>query len=200
MSTEPEVSIAAVTYRNLDATQKFIDSVQECTKSPYQLVVVDNGSPEDVAAYLDSLESKIPHYKLIRNPSNLGIGVGMNQAMRACTTGYIFRCDTDVEIKTAYWTQFMRELVDRYPEVGAVGTAITGGHLKERSSYTETDLCLSNCMLIPRKTIETIDRVLHQELDRIRRLVVADILGGNPLFRPRCQPPGRRRPKQLPYQ
>lgn len=152
---EPAVSIAAVTYRNLPATKAFVDGVKANTSEPYELVIVDNNSPKDVADYLDSLLS-LPHFKLIRNKANLGIGVGMNQAMAECTTNYIFRCDSDILIRTPNWTKAMRVIADAHVEVGAVGTNNTGGILSQGPNYLETDLICSNCMLIPRRTITTI--------------------------------------------
>lgn len=176
--SEPEVSIVSVTYRNFPQTKEFVDSVIECTKSPFELVMVDNGSPKDVADYLDSLKDKIENYTLVRLPSNLGIGPGMNAGMRACKTNYLFRCDSDIVIQSAYWTQFMREIVDKYPEVGAVGTAITGGKLIRRDHYTETDICLSNCMLIPRRTIDAIDKKMKEEMPRISKKIAELIQAG----------------------
>ena len=176
--SEPIISIAMVTYRDLTTTKRFIDTVTECTKEPFELVVVDNGCPQDLRDYLKSLESKIANYKLIVNSSNQGIGIGMNQAMRGCSTPYIFRCDNDVEIKSAYWTQQLREIADQNPEVGAVGTAITGGTLIRRTNYVETDICLSNCMLIPRRTLYAIDQKMKAELPRVRQLITKEILDG----------------------
>lgn len=162
-----EVSIAAVTYRNLPQTKAFVDSVLECTKEDFQLVMVDNGSPKDLAEYLDSLKDKVKNYELIRNSNNMGIGVAMNQAMRACKGKYIFRCDSDVIIQSTYWTELMREVVDKHPEVGAVGTSITGGTFIKRDGYLETDICLSNCMLIPRRTLDAINVKMRNELPRV---------------------------------
>lgn len=176
--TEPIVSVAAVTYRNLEQTKAFVDSVLACTKEPFEFIMVNNGSPIDVATYLNSCVEKIPNFNLINNPSNMGIGIAMNQAMRACKTNYIFRCDSDIVIRTSYWTELMRELSDKHPEVGAVGTAITGGKLIDRGKYIESDICLSNCMLIPRRTIETIDRKMKEELPRVRQAITKLILSG----------------------
>lgn len=176
---DPEVSIAAVTYRDLETTKRFVDSVVSCTKEPFQFVMVDNGSPKELSDYLTDLQTKIPHFTLIKNSSNLGIGIGMNQAMRACTTDYIFRCDSDIEIQTSYWTQFMRELSDHFPEIGAVGTAITGGNLIKRPNYIETDICLSNCMLIPRRTMAAIDKKMKEELPRVQKEVARLVIEGS---------------------
>lgn len=84
----------------------------------------------------------------------------MNQAMAECRTDYIFRCDSDILIRTPNWTGAMKKIVDAYPEVGAVGTNNTGGMLSQGPGYIETDLICSNCMLIPRRTIITIQKTI----------------------------------------
>lgn len=172
----PNISIAAVTYRNLEQTRTFIETVYECTKEPFELILVDNNSPIEVAQYLDKMAASNSNFVLIRNTANLGIGIGMNQAMRKCQTDYIFRCDTDIEIQTAYWTQFMKELVNKYPEIGAVGTAITRGQEISRPGYTELDICLSNCMLIPRRTLVAIERKMKDEYARVAAVIADKLL------------------------
>jgi|SRR5665213_2177292 len=171
----PEISIAVVTYRDLVSTREFINSVRATVMEPYEIVMVDNGSPADVAAYLDAEAKRDQNFIVVRNKSNLGIGVGMNMAMRRCKTNYIFRCDSDIVIQTPYWTKFMREMADEHPEVGAIGTAITGGRLIKREGYTETDICLSNCMLIPRRTIIAVDQKMKAELSRVRATIATKI-------------------------
>lgn len=154
------VSIAAVTYRNLEQTRDFVESVLANTKEPFELVIVDNASEPELATYLDTLKLTLPSdckYKLIRNLRNHGIGVGMNQAMAACTTDYVFRCDTDIEIRTPFWTSLMIDLYERNPSVGAVATARCGGRRRQDlSGLAETDMIQSFCMLIPRTTIASI--------------------------------------------
>ena len=163
----PHVSIAAVTYRDLEQTRAFVDSVYACTQEPFEFIMVSNGCAPELLNYLKTQEATRGNFILHKNAQNLGIGPAMSTAMSLCTTPYIFRCDSDIEIKTAYWTKFMCEIADAYPEVGAVGTAITGGVLIKREGYTETDLCLSNCMLIHRRAMEAIDRKMKAELPRI---------------------------------
>lgn len=194
----PRVSIATVTYRNLEQTRQFIESACATCVQDFELIVVDNGSGKDVANFLDSLEGKIENYKLIRNKSNLGIGPAMYQAMKACTTDYIFRADSDVVLLSNGWDVTMCSYVDRFPEVGAVGTAITGGKfiprcgativtsegghisLRENGGYIETDICLSNFMLIPRRTINAIAKRAVEELPTIRKRVSDIVMEGKP--------------------
>jgi glycosyltransferase involved in cell wall biosynthesis len=149
---------------------------------PHEIVCVDNGSPADVAAYLDAEAKRDPNFILVRNKSNLGIGVAMNQAMRKCRTDYILRADSDVVLQTPYGTRLMRELLDAHPEVGAVGTSITGGNFIQRDGYIETDICLSNCMLIARRTIVAIDQKMKAELPRVRKVIAEKIANDPPKY------------------
>lgn len=192
--SSPSFSIAAVTYRNLPQTKEFVDSIYSTVSNPNELefVVVDNGSPEDLSSYLQGQSRLHPNFKVLRNDSNLGIGPAMNQAMRACTTRYIFRADSDVVLQSPGWDQQMISYVERFPEVGAVGTYITGGKyiprngaslemimngnqknlmIHENEGYIETDLCLSNFMLIPRRTVDCVAEKARQELPRVRNKV-----------------------------
>ena len=182
----PTFSIASVSYRNVEQTRRFIESIYMTAAKSFEFIMVNNGSVE-----LDSLfreYSRRDNFKVIRNQFNLGIGPAMNQAMRACTTDYIFRSDADVVLQSRGWDQQMIAYVDRFPEVGAVGTSITTGKwiprrgaswfqrgndyfFVENEGYVETDLCLSNFMLIPRRTIHAIGNKAKEELPRVRKKV-----------------------------
>jgi len=145
--SSPSVSIAAVTYRDIEQTKAFVDSVYACTQEPFEFVMVSNGSAPDLLSYLKSQRDTRGNFILKENAQNLGIGPAMSVAMSLCTTPYIFRCDSDIEIQTVYWTSLMREIVDANQEVGAVGTAITGGVLIRRQGYIETDCVLATVCL-----------------------------------------------------
>ena len=190
----PKISIASVTYRDVAQTERFIDSVYATASLPLEFIIVNNGSSElDVP--LDMQCNMHPGLKVIRNVSNLGIGIAMEQAMRACKTDYIFRADSDVRLLSPGWDKEMCSYVDRFSEVGAVGTSITGGNftprrgalvsrspsgqtpntngllLSEGVGYIETDLCLSNFMLIHRRAIDAIAAKSLCELPRVQKKV-----------------------------
>lgn len=154
MKPTPKISIAAVTYRSAEDTKAFLKSVAETTTEPYEVVIVNNGADPETLDYLSSLSGAVT---VLHNPVNLGIGHAMNQAMRACRADYIVRSDSDVIIREPGWSQKMRALLDKHPaEVGAVGTAITGGVQFTGSKYTETDLICSCFMMIHRRACESI--------------------------------------------
>lgn len=149
----PRLSIATVTYRNVEDTAAFIESIAKTVTEPYEIVIVNNNADESVVNYLSSLTGAVT---VINNPVNLGIGFAMNQAMRACRGDFIVRSDSDVILQHIGWEVPMIELLTKYPELGAVGTAITGGVQFKGPKYTETDLICSCFMMIPRRAIQSI--------------------------------------------
>lgn len=165
------ISVCSVTYRNLEATRNFVESVYANTFDDFEFIMVDNNSPDDVANYLRSVSEKRNNFIWVRNKANWGIGVGMNQAMRRATTDWLFRTDADIVINTSYWTKLMREMVLAYPEIGGLGTAITGGVQCNNGRYIETDLICSCCMLISYDAIRAIRRKIRsEELNILGRL------------------------------
>ena len=167
----PLISVCSVTYRNLEATRNFVDSVYANTFDPFEFIMVDNNSPDDVAGYLRQQSEKRGNFIWVRNKANLGIGVGMNQAMRRASTDWLFRTDSDIVVNTSYWTKLMREVCEANPEIGGLGTANTGGTQFNNGCYIETDLICSNCMLIPRRAIRTMQaNIRDHEIEILGRL------------------------------
>jgi len=171
------IDIATVCYRDLEKTQRFIRSIIEKTTEPFNLVIVDNNSEADVLNLLDTLRtSKMPpllkSLTIIRNEVNLGIGIGMNQAMRECKSDYIIRCDSDIEIVTSGWTELLTETAKKSSMIGAVATKSCGGNLRSRDGIIETNIILSNCMLIPRTAIRKIcATVKNRRSEILERLI-----------------------------
>jgi glycosyltransferase involved in cell wall biosynthesis len=188
---DPKVSIAAVTYRNLDQTRKFVESVYDTASLPFELVMVDNGCPPELSGFLQSMSERTDNFRVLKNKTNQGIGRAMGRAMKECRTPYIFRSDTDVRLLSRGWDQTMCSYVDRFPEVGAVGTSITGGkfiprrgatltsnQMSENGGYIETDICMSNFMLIPLRTIHAIQKQMSVDLPRVQKVITEAVNSG----------------------
>jgi len=179
----PNVSIVSCTYRSLEDTRRFMESVYAMTSEPYEFIMAVNGNVEDkLAKYLVKQEN-LHKVKLVWNPANIGVRA-FNQVMRLASTPHIFRCDSDIEILEPYWTQKMvNQLDEASKELGskvvAVGTANTGGYRIQRSpKIIETDMIMSNCMLIDYVVASTINFRLQKELPRMEAYVQERLDGG----------------------
>ena len=88
------VAIMMVTYNRLPLTKKMMDNLFEKTNYPFRLIVVDNGSIDGTPEWLKEIELTIMSrvasdgnsycigYRYLLNSTNLGIGVGRNQALK----------------------------------------------------------------------------------------------------------------------
>jgi GT2 family glycosyltransferase len=91
-------------------------------KYSMEVFVVDNastdGSPEFVA-------EKFPHFRLIRNESNLGFSKANNIAIQQSSGKYVCLLNSDVEILGECISKLL-EFLDSHPEAGMVGPRIQG--------------------------------------------------------------------------
>lgn len=174
----PNISICAVTYRSLQDTKAFLDSVFTNTMDDYELILGVNGSRDRALNdYLSGLE-QAGRVKLVWNDRNIGVRA-FNQVMRLASTNFIFRCDSDIQIQQPYWTQRMISQWDiSNKEIGkviGVGTSNTGGYRIQRTANTtETDMIMSNCLLIHAPTAKLMARdmrhssyVLKERVDAV---------------------------------
>lgn len=168
---EDKVSIVSVTYRSPEETRSFVESVYANTHGPYEFIMCANGVKDAaLLSYLRTQEAK-GRMRVVWNPRNIGVRA-FNQVIKLATTPYVFRCDSDIEINDPYWTKLMlSQLRVSQSEIGpvvAVGTANTRGHRIQRTPNTvETDMIMSNCMLIHRQTAKAIEDKLIMEYPRM---------------------------------
>ena len=97
-----------------------INSIRENADREFDLMVVDNGSCEEVQAYLqDQLEAGLIDI-LILNGKNVGYINGLIQILRSAPGDLVFHSDSDIFYKPG-WMQAQLEIMENYPNVGLVG-------------------------------------------------------------------------------
>ena len=90
----PKISVVIPTKNRLEATSRSIKSVLEQSISPFEIIVIDDGSTDE-----SSLKSKInfPEINLITNKVSLGGAVARNQGAEIAKGKYIAFLDSDDE-------------------------------------------------------------------------------------------------------
>lgn len=109
-------SIIIPCFNNLRYTRECIEHLTRNTKTPYELIVVDNGSTDGTAAYV----KKNTKARLIENRDNLGFAKAINQGMRAARGEFMVWLNNDV-IVTPGWLEGLIACAERSPRIGAVG-------------------------------------------------------------------------------
>jgi GT2 family glycosyltransferase len=126
-SVAPLVSIIIPTKDRADLLRGCIESIVSRTDYPrVEIIVIDNGSKEDVACrYLRALESQ-DGVRVLRHPGEFNYSEINNTAVREAAGSVLVFLNNDIEIRSEDW---LRELVGwaTRQDVGAVGCLLRYG-------------------------------------------------------------------------
>jgi len=154
----PKVSICAVAHKVDEDLISFIDQVYAKTVSTFEVIISDNSEDCSVTSYL--MSKNLDDLIVITNHQNLGLGWGMHRAFKQAKGEYILRCDVDIDIPKS-WDWNLIKYLEKYPELGAIGPMNEGhGYHKkwDTKDYIETDILITYCEMIPRRTIEHMNK------------------------------------------
>ena len=114
----PFISYLVTAYQTEQYVGETIRSVLTQTRSDWELVVVDNGNSDEMAAVVGNFTSD-PRIKLIRQ-ENKGVRGGVTAAANAAAGRYVCLLDSD-DLLGSSFTERVSELVDGDPGIDAVG-------------------------------------------------------------------------------
>jgi GT2 family glycosyltransferase len=131
----PETSVVVVTRDNLAFLRLCLESVLAGTESPFELIVVDNGSSDGTPAYLARLAERNPNVRLIANESNRGFAAACNQGAALAAGEVLVLLNDDAAVSHG-WLGRLAAHLDR-PDVGMVGPATnrTGNEAQIDADY-----------------------------------------------------------------
>jgi GT2 family glycosyltransferase len=101
----------------LHLTQACMQSLRENTDVPYEIVLVDNGSAPEAAAYVKQAGDQV-----VLNEQNLGFAKGMNQGLALARGEYVAFLNNDTVLPPG-WASRLLEVA--HEEVGIVVPALT---------------------------------------------------------------------------
>jgi glycosyltransferase involved in cell wall biosynthesis len=117
-------SVLVVCCDGLEYTRPCLESVLAQTRPPFELVIVDNGSSDGTAAYLEALRARpapAERVELIRNMQNRGYPAAANQAL-ACARGeYLVLLNNDTVVPPGWMEGLVACALADWPRVGLVG-------------------------------------------------------------------------------
>ena len=186
-------SIVILNYNGNDFLEDCIDSINDKTSGNFEIIVVDNASPDNSGR---EMASKYPACKFILNEKNLGVPEGLNVGIRNSSGEFIILMNNDVKVTKGWLDSFFHA----YKENGlglyqpkflkmkdpnildgtgdminlfGFGFARAKGQIDkgEYEEIEEISYASGTCMFLPRKIIDDIgffDKRLfayHEELD-----------------------------------
>ena len=132
----PQVSVIVVTLNNHVFLKLCLTSLLVNTSSPsYELIVVDNGSSDGTAAYLQELASQHHQLTVIRNERNLGFAPANNQALAVARGQVLVLLNDDTVVPPDWLSRLCDYAAD--PTIGLSGpvTNRAGGESQIPTGY-----------------------------------------------------------------
>jgi GT2 family glycosyltransferase/glycosyltransferase involved in cell wall biosynthesis/Flp pilus assembly protein TadD len=172
-------SIVIPVFNQVNYTMQCVDRIRSSTMTPYELIIINNGSTDGTKEYLDSLQSagiKIQHLA-----ENTGFVNACNQGAKLASGEYLVFLNNDT-LPEDGWLEALITAAEQIPNVGAVGAKLLypDGVLQEAGSIVFSDstpwnygkrddaekpqynyireapYCSAACLLIRRKLFEQI--------------------------------------------
>lgn len=113
-------SVVIPVLDNLEITRECLTALYRCTRGDLEVIVVDNGSTEDVGSLARGTASAWPNLRVLRNPQNEGFAFAVNQGLAAATGEFIAVLNNDVVV-TDGWLARLLAVLSLDPRIAAVG-------------------------------------------------------------------------------
>ena len=137
----PKVSICSSVLNQSEWLKKMLESVVAQTYKDWELVLVDDGSTENIKALVDTFKDE--RIRLIRWDENRGMPNGMNHALRQATGKYVSVLSADEMI----WNEKLAvqvEYMEAHPGVDCTWGLPLKGPLGLRPLYEQSLLRAHN--------------------------------------------------------
>ena len=97
-----------------------LDSVFSQTIQPNELILIQDGAlTPELYAVIEEYEAKYPVFKIIKNETNIGLGLSLAKGVEASANEYIFRMDTDDRMPKYRFEKQIVKLDEGYDVVGS---------------------------------------------------------------------------------
>ncbi len=125
-------SVIVPCWNQLEFTRQCIAALTRCTRSPWELIVVNNGSSDGTGDYLAGVQdaSAVP-VTVIANSTNLGFPAAINQGLKYARGEYLMLLNNDAVV-TEGWLEQLVALTKAEPG------GPTQGESRETSGQTQT--------------------------------------------------------------
>ena len=111
-----KLSVVTTLYRSKRFLEQFLYEMQKALEAincnNYEIIFVNDGSPDDSLAYLLERKKDIPQIKIIDLSRNFGHHYAMQAGLSQASGDYVFLIDNDLETPPAILTEFYNEMVN----------------------------------------------------------------------------------------
>ncbi|MBO4339683.1 MAG: glycosyltransferase family 2 protein [Clostridia bacterium] len=98
--SKPFFSIILPSYKVEEYLESAVSSILNQTFNDYEIIIVDDASPDSVGAVADCLCEKHPFIKAVHHQTNLGLSEARNSGLRSASGEFVFFMDPDDVIES----------------------------------------------------------------------------------------------------
>lgn len=153
------VDIIIVNYNSLNYLEKCLQSIQEHTAYPYNIIIIDNNSTDNSQKYLVTLNNII----VIYNQKNKGCAAAWNQGIKAGGNRYILLLNPDTEV-TPDWLYPLVKTSSANDDIAIIGTK----HVNEKEEVIHAGVIRKNANKIIRRAYHDNPKTYAKPQDVIR--------------------------------
>lgn len=118
-----KISIIIPVYNNAKELGECLDSLKNQTFKDYEVIIVDDGSTDDLNSVLKAHEGEI---KAVLRQRRQGPAVARNYGFKEATGDYLLFCDSDIVLKPRMLESMVNEL-DNHPEISFIYSSFRFG-------------------------------------------------------------------------
>ena len=112
----PAISIVICTYNRPDLVAQVLATLaeQDAPRDSYEVLVIDNASPQDIAGVVASFDGRIPGLRCIRE-GQVGLSYARNRGWREARGEYVGYVDDDCKLPTEWVSTALEVIRDVHP-------------------------------------------------------------------------------------
>ncbi len=101
-------SIIVPCWNQLEFTRQCMAALMRCTRSPWELIVINNGSTDGTSDYLAGVQDASPvPVTVIANSTNLGFPAAVNQGLKHARGEYLVLLNNDAVVTEGWLEQLI---------------------------------------------------------------------------------------------
>ena len=116
-----EISVYIPAYNVVKSLPRSIESLLAQTLQPTEILVIDDGSPDDSA----EIAGRYPGVTVVRHERNRGLAAARNTAFHSASCGFVASLDADCVADPTWLANLAPHMAD--PEIAGVGGALLEG-------------------------------------------------------------------------
>jgi GT2 family glycosyltransferase len=124
---QPLVTVIVVTLNNLNLLRNCLRSLYAQDYAAMEIVVVDNGSDDDIAGMVSA---EFPKVRMIRLDKNHGFAGGNNRGIEMAQGEYVVLINNDA-VASPPWLRSLVETAESDSKIGAVASIVIDGNRPE---------------------------------------------------------------------